>query len=99
MTVSVISPQVADLVPIEHESVDRLVRTLVFALPPASLAVVAFDRHSEFCRLDGLEFFASIKRALARPRAGVTERVRLRWRGAPEGTPSGLSRSPSASRS
>ena len=28
-----------DVVPIEHESIDRLVRTLVFALPPTALAV------------------------------------------------------------
>jgi len=30
---------VTDVVPIEHETIDRLVRTLVFALPPAALAV------------------------------------------------------------
>src|SRR3954451_5581218 len=32
----------ADTVPIEHESLDRVVRTLVFGVPPAALAVAAW---------------------------------------------------------
>ena len=30
---------VAETVPIEHEGLDRVIRTLVFAVPPAALAV------------------------------------------------------------
>jgi hypothetical protein len=44
MTVSVISPQVADLVPIEHESADRLVQTWVLALPARRAGVFRLDQ-------------------------------------------------------
>jgi anti-anti-sigma regulatory factor len=65
----------------------------------AELSVVSADRRVretlELCRLDGVELFSSIKRALAHPRAGVIARVRLRGRAALERIPSGLSRSSS----
>ena len=67
----------------------------------AALRIVGADRRVRdtlsLCGLDGVEFFSSIKRALARPRAGVIGRARLRGHETLEETPSGLNRSSSRS--
>lgn len=66
----------------------------------AELRVVGADRRVretlELCQLDGLEFFSSIKHALARPRAGVIRRVRSRWRDTLQRQPPAVTRSSSS---
>lgn len=66
----------------------------------AELRVVGADRRVretlELCRLDGLEFFSSIKHALARPRAGIIRRAGSRWRGALEREPPAVTQSSSS---
>jgi stearoyl-CoA desaturase (Delta-9 desaturase) len=42
VSVATAAPGAADMVPIEHEMLDRVIRTLVFALPPAALCVAAW---------------------------------------------------------
>ena len=42
MSVATAAPGAADMVPIEHETLDRVIRTLVFALPPAALCVAGW---------------------------------------------------------
>jgi hypothetical protein len=39
MSTTAAPPEAADMVPIEHESAERVVRTMVFGLPPAALAL------------------------------------------------------------
>jgi stearoyl-CoA desaturase (delta-9 desaturase) len=42
VSVATAAPGAADMVPIEHQTLDRVIRTLVFALPPAALCVAAW---------------------------------------------------------
>jgi stearoyl-CoA desaturase (Delta-9 desaturase) len=42
MSATVVGRGAAEMVPIEHETIDRVVRTIVFALPPAALCVAGW---------------------------------------------------------